>query len=329
MTRRSVSPLPPGACTATRLLAPALSLALVLALSLVAVPARAKVVDRIVATVNGEVITLFDLNQRMAPILTQMRQQKVPPQSEEAIKLLQGKVLDRMIDDILMVQEAEHYKITIADTEVDTYVNSIKERNQLTEESFAEYLKNQGQTVEEYKETIRRDILKHRIINYMVRRKVVITDEDIQRYYDEHKTDYMGQRTVTLSLIVLPPEEDTAKLLADLRSGTVAFEDAAQKHSIGPGAESGGSIGKLKWTSLAAEWKKALEGLKPGDVSEPFTLEGRQALLKLDDMDAGELKPVDQVREEIADKLREPLLDERYAEYMKKLKEKAVIDIRL
>lgn len=289
----------------------------------------AKIVDRIVAVVDGQIITQYDLDKELAPYFRQMGGNVLGEQNEQQLNAMRKKLLDRLVDDILLLKEAERLGFQVTDTEVENHIRQFKQSNNMTDEDLSRQLLAENMTREEYRRSIRENMMRHRLLSYMVRRKVLVTDEEIERYYREHIEEYATPREVELGLILLPPGKDAEALTQLLRQGDVSFEDAAREHSEGPGARNGGSLGKLKWSEVAPEWRVALENVQPGEVSRPFLVGRQQAILKLLEVIPGQERPMDQVREEIRQKLHEPKFARIYTEYMQGLRDKAIVDMRL
>ena len=288
-----------------------------------------EIVDKVAAVVDGQIITLYDLDKELAPFLAQMGGRALKEQDRQQLAAMRRKLLDRLVDDILLLKEAERLGFQVTDAEVETHIRQFRQSNNMTEEDLARQLRRENLTRDEYKRSIRESMLRHRVLSYMVRRKVLVTDEEIGRYYAEHMGEYSMSKEVELGLILLPRSEDAQALGQQLRKGEIAFADAARQYSRGPGASSGGNIGKLKWSEIAPEWRAALELVQPGDVTEPFFAGGGQVILKYVALVPGKERSIDEAREEIRQKLYEPKYASQYVEYMKSLKDKAIIDIRL
>lgn len=300
------------------------------AIMLACLPARAsEIVDRIVAVVNGRVITSYDLDRELAPYLMQLGGRKLNAQEEQQLAGMRKKLLDRLVDDILLLKEAERLKMEVSETEVENHIRQFRQSNNMTEEDLNWQLQRENMTREDYKRNIRESMLRHRVLSLMVRRKVLVTDEEISRFYNENKSEYAQAKEVELGLILLPPGEDSNELVQRLRKAELTFEEAARKYSKGPGAQNGGNIGRLKWSDLASQWREALALTQPGEISESFRIDGNQAILKLKAVVPGKERSLDEVREEIRQKLYDPKYARQYAEYMQDLKAKAIVDIRL
>mgnify|MGYP000907463778 FL=1 len=315
-----------------RLAAPVVcaGLACLLCLTAVAVMApRAEQINKIAAVVNGEMITFFDVQAQATPDLMRLGLDRNNPAQQEAVRKVHLQVLNSMITDILMNQEAERWKITVQDSEVDNELRKYVQRSQLSQDEFERQLVQQGLSMDVMRDRVRKGILRHRLITLMIARKIVITQDEIKKYYEEHKSQFVTDRTVRLGLIIFAPTANADALSDKVRTGQMTFEQLAASDSIGPNPNAGGNIGSLKWTDLASDWKEALDGLKAGEVSKVMVVEGRKALLKLVETSAGRSQSIDEATPEIENVLREPKLQERFVEYTKQLHDKAVIDIRI
>lgn len=312
----------------SRLAALALTLS-ILCLSAASPAPAAEVVDRIVAVVNGQIVTLFELNGNLKPFLERFRGKQLSDDEKRAIAGMRKQLLDKMVEDILITQEVTKMKLTTTDVEVENAVDNFRKKNGLTKDDFDKQLKLEGLTREEFSESIRKDILKHRLLGFMVRRKVVVSDEEARAFYDAHSGDFTSDKTVALSAILLPSGQDGAALRRRIEKGEIGFADAANLYSKGPGVGQGGSLGTLAWADLAEDWRLALSGVPRGGITEPFPFRDFTALLRVDELQAGDVRPFEDVKDEIIDRLFQKQVEERYDEFMDKLRSEAVIEIKL
>lgn len=308
---------------------PILRLALVVGLLLAAVPARAEVVDRIVAVVNGQAVTLFELNQHMRPLLDRFRGRELTMQEKAAIAKMRTDLLQKIIDDMLITQQVEKLGLSATEVEVQNSVERFYKQNGMTAEDFDKQLLLEGMTREDFAQKVRQDILKHRLLGFMVRRKVVVSDEEVKAYYEKHIESFRRDKEVALSVILLPLAEDADALRGRIAGGELAFADAADLYSRGPGVGQGGSLGRLAWVDLAQDWRDSLEGVAPGGMTRPFDFRGHTAILRLDDLREGETRPLEEVKEEIRDRLFGIQAEARFSEYMQTLRDEAVIEMKL
>ncbi|WP_300669690.1 SurA N-terminal domain-containing protein [Desulfoluna sp.] len=155
---------------------------------------KAEVIDRIVAVVNDDVVTLTDLNEELAPYEEKMRQMNYPLEKEMQMRFkLREDVINQLVEKKLTDQLVVRKDIHIGEEEVDRAIERVKSLNQFTDESLRSQLKQQGMAYEAYRAEIRHQLLRNRLVSYEVKSKIVITDEDIQAYYNENKKD-LGEK---------------------------------------------------------------------------------------------------------------------------------------
>ncbi|MGW8188109.1 MAG: SurA N-terminal domain-containing protein, partial [Desulfobacterales bacterium] len=138
----------------------------------------AEVVDRIVAIVNDEVISLYELNQATQPYIEQVQNSRYPEDVERQLMFeVRGKILNEMINEKLADQELKRQNISVSDKEVDNAIERIKESRAITDEELRKSLVAQGITYEEYRQQTKQQILRAKLVNREVRSKIVITDQ--------------------------------------------------------------------------------------------------------------------------------------------------------
>jgi len=286
----------------------------------------ATMVDRIVAVVNGEIITLYELNQEVQSTLATMKSDSI---SQEQVEGIRSRVLQSMVNDVLLKQEAERFEISVSDVEVENRIDQIRQQRNLSQEEFEKLLDRQGMMLAEYKDRISEDIKKNRVLSSMVRQKVVVTEQEMQEYYQNHLDSYTKPRSVHLRLLLLQDRQKLLALRDRIRSGEMTFSQAASEHSQGPGADQGGDLGRMDWADLAKNWKEALKDISADEMSDIFPLQGHFALLYVEKIFSGGTRPLEEVRDQIRDRIYARKLEDRYQEYIQSLRSKAVLDVRL
>ncbi len=281
----------------------------------------AQVVDRIVAVVNGEIITLQELQQQIRLAVGQT------PDPVTAEKIA-PKVLDAMIDNVVLRQEAQRLNIEVSDSEVENEIRQFKARRSLSDEDFERSLRLQGLTPEQFKERSREDIVKHKILGFMVRRKVVVTQEEIDAYMERNRSELTTERMVSLQMVVLADRQDADTVSKSLRGGEIGIDEAVQRHSVGPKVDNG-VMTDVRWRELDEPWREGLRDLGVGEVSEPFLIQDRWVIVKLLDRREGERQESAAVAEEVREAIMRPKLEERFEEYMTGLRNKAIIQKKL
>ncbi len=234
----------------------------------------------------------------------------------------------RMIEDMLIVDDAARYNLKITDAEVEAQTKAFREKRELSEADFKKQLDQQHMTLAEFNRNMRRDLIKHRLIGGVVTAKVVVTDSEVEQAYNERKAEFAKDSMVQLALILVPAEMSASELKATIESGKMTFVQAAAKYSQGPSPQQGGDIGFIAWKDLAPEWNAVLRGLKPGEIAQPVHVKEFEGLLQVVSIQEGEQLPLEAVREQIYNSLHEGKFDKVFKDYMEKLREKAVIEYR-
>jgi peptidyl-prolyl cis-trans isomerase SurA len=162
----------------------------------------AELVDRIVAVVNNDIISLQELNRITKPYVERIKENRYSNEKEQKMLFeIRRKILDQLIDEKLTDQELKRHNITVSTKEIDRTIERIKETASITDEELRTELASQGLTMEEYRVRTKEHLLRRKLINREVRSKIVITQEDIKAYYDSHKDAYAGEKNITSAIL--------------------------------------------------------------------------------------------------------------------------------
>jgi len=305
-------------------------------------PARgASPVDRIVAVVNSDVITQFDLDRQAAPYLKRiMAQEAGDARKAEITAQVRQQVLSDMIEESLIDQAAKRLGITVTDGEVEGMIQDVMNTRGLTPGELNERIAQEGLSMDTYRKQLRSHFYKMKILNREVKSKIVVTDEEIGAYYREHQDLYEGREAARIRqilLIVTPgatgqeKEAQRAKaedLLGRLRSGA-SFSELAMANSQGPAAAAGGDLGFVEKGVMLPEVDRAAFSMNRGETSDVIeTRVGFHIIQVLDRRGAG-LKPVEEVRDEIREKIGGAKMETKFEEWLEDQRKKAHIDVRL
>ena len=293
--------------------------------------ARAAQLNKVAAVVNGQVITMFDLQKAALPELARARLNPNDPKQAKDVDKVFRKVLDMMIMDILLGQEAKRLKISVSPTEVDNEIAKLMKSRNLTKQQFEAQLAQQKISINEIRENFEKSLLRQKIMGMEVGRKEVVTPAEIKQYYEAHKDNLYDRSGLHMGVLVYAPNVNAQSIAAQIKSGKLTFEEAAAKYSIAPNKDKGGDMGPVEWDRLNPEWEGRLTKMKSGDVTELFDLQGRKAQVHLFRPGGGADKQLtlEQATPQIDAILRQPKAVERFEDYTSQLRSKAVIDIRL
>lgn len=295
------------------------------------VAVHAAQVNKVAAVVNGQVITMFDLQRESASEMARARINPNDPARAKDMDAILRKVLDAMIMDILVAQEAKRLKITVSKGEVDDELGRIMQARGLTRKQFEAQLAQQKLSVETLRKNMEKNILRQKVMGMEVGRRVVVTPQEIKDYYEAHKDELYNRDGLHMGLLVYSPKANAASIASQIKAGKLRFAEACAKYSIAPNRDKGGDQGPVEWDKLNPEWGARLGKMKPGEVTEVFTVQGHKAQIHLFRPGGGAEKQLtlQEATPQIDSILRMPKARERFGDYSRQLRDKAVIDIRL
>ncbi len=299
----------------------------------------AEVIDRIVAIVNNQPITHSELEEAAGPAFEQVRQSALPSERESKMSEARKAILDLLIDGKLLDQEIKNKKIEVPDRDVDAAIEDILKQNRMTENELKLVIAREGMTFSFYKQRIRDDLGKMRLINREIKSKVMVKEEDIRKFYQDHLDNFIEPAAVKVQQIFFnnPPgatEEQTARVRAEahgvldrIRKGE-DFTTLAKKYSQGPEASEGGVLGDFKRNELRPELDQAVFSLTTGGVSDVVRTPDGFHILRVMEKKGGEPKPFAEVQGKIREEMVQIESEKQFREWRKHLRAKAYIEIK-
>lgn len=284
------------------------------------------VMNRILVKINDSIITQFDLDEKIKPVLKQIKGRTLVGAEKEKFEDFKRQTLEKMVSDALLAQEIAKYQINISDDVIDGEIKRLQEQNGLTEEEFAQRVQDDGLTMVEFRTNLKSIIEKQELLSYKVHEKVLVTDTDIENEYSAHSDDYKLDKMVELAIIICPSDVSVTEVQKRIEDEDLTFAEAVTKYSTGPGKDTGGLIGEVNWADLADEWQAALEGVEEGGVSTPVQARGSDALLSPVKILADRMVPLEDVRDKIFERLMQEKREAAFDEYFEELKQGAVIE---
>jgi len=253
-----------------------------------------RVVDRVVAVVAGEVITLSELTDysRLVPDLPL------------------DQVLEKVIEEKLIEIEARRQGIEVTEVEIDAAIETQVAKLGVEMGDFEEILKQEGLTLEKYREKLRAELTKVKYMKGHLRGEVEVTEEETLNYYRRHPEQFRGEAMVHIARIFLPvPLEADARerrkvneLANEIISRVAAGEEfakLAKKYSRGSNAPNGGDLGWMRPDGLIPAFKTAVASMEVGDVSGVIELRNGLNLLYMVEKKSAGVTPFEDVKEKI------------------------------
>jgi peptidyl-prolyl cis-trans isomerase SurA len=266
---------------------------------------RILLVDRIVAVVGKEVVTLSELNDRIQGAEAQLRRQGTPLPERG---LLQRQILERMIIDRAQLQLARESGIRVEEAVLDRALERIAEQNRMTPAQFREVLEKDGVPMDKFREDVRQQIQMQRLREREVDDRIEVTESEIDRYLEETKTGSGTRSEYNLShILVRLPEQASPEQIEQARGRAEKaraeagaggdFAKLAASYSDAPDALQGGQLGWRAEDRLPEVFAGAAKSLRPGEVSAVLRSPGGFHVLKLlERRGADEGAPVAQTR---------------------------------
>ena len=238
-------------------------------------PPRVVAIDRVIAVVNDEAITQYELDDARRVVVQQLKQQNV---QQPAADVLDKQVLERLITERALLQHAKDSGIKVDDTQVERAIQRIAEDNKLTLDGLRQALAREGVAYVRYREDVRSEIVMQRLREREVDARITVSDAEVENYLATIKAQSGGEAEYRLAhILVLVPEQANAEqieakrrraeeALKNIRGGT-DFGQVAAGFSDASDALSGGNLGWRPGARLPTVFAETVRGMKAGDVS--------------------------------------------------------------
>jgi parvulin-like peptidyl-prolyl isomerase len=298
----------------------------------------AGVIEQLIAVVDGEPYTLSNVSTYSKTKFGR----EFPSGDLKQINPDDRQVLEQFITDKLLESEVREAGIVVSDADVDRYIEQVKKNNRLSDEDLKTALSRENQTLAGYKASVKAEIEKSDLIERQVRRKVTISDDDVERYYKLNAKNYRTNdrahiRHILLTLPENAPADQVQNAMIKGRelykriSAGEDFATLAREHSQGAGHAAGGDIGWVnRGTLIPGIEEVAFQKLSVGQVSEPFRTTMGVHIVKLEGRDNGTPVPLSSVAPRIKEELMSKALEERFSRWVKTdLRRKHRVDIKV
>lgn len=316
---------------------------------------RAEVVDRVVAVVNNEAITLSELNTEAEGIIKKIQESSAPGDKERAIQAAKNEILDTMIDKRLIAQKAKSAKISVTEEEIDTALTQILKRTNQSKEELLKNLESTGMSEPMYQATLKSQILQNKLISNDSRAKVVITDEMARQYYDKSKPSssstsvkkesaYYTLQQIGCNWRTQDGSSDPASVSSEEKATARAriesvykkakdgsnFNELAVQYSDLPSAADKGNLGSFEASELAESTLKVIAPLKQNEISEIIETPTGYQFFKLVKKQEGKEGKVAEAaaNKDDFEKVKDSIKQELYNQEMKKAFEEWAKDLK-
>jgi parvulin-like peptidyl-prolyl isomerase len=301
--------------------------------------ALAEVTDKIIAVVNDDIITQNEFNTAFEPYRRRIEETYRGNDMAGVINQTRNAFLQRQIDNLLIEQEAKKSGTGIKDEEAMEVLKESLTKQNINMEDFLKKLEKEGNSLDGVKNEIKGQMLRMRLMRREIKLKIMVTDQEIGDYYNQHRAEYEGREAVRIKqiLFLVPPAADKAARLKikeeaqQVQRRAVSgesFDLLAAQYSQGPAAAQGGDIGYIERGVTIPELEIKAFTLPPEQVSDVIESAMGFHIIKVIDRRGAGFKPLEAAREEIKTKLEDEKLEKKYDEWISLLRKKSFVEIR-
>lgn len=323
------------------LIAPFLALALAGASTPAPQPSSLRAtLDRVAATVNGDVITLRELERNAGSALVEASALAPGPERDHARALALRSSFDTLVAERLFRQQVKKLDLEVSEGQIDAQIEAIKAQNHFDEPTFDRALVAQGLTRASFRERIRNQLQDFAVLQYKVGGKVKVSDQELENYYRSHPQEFSGEDEVHVRHVFLPlaesapasevrqVQEDGERILQRLRAGE-DFAEVARQVSRGPSADSGGDLGWLRRGTVQKALEDTAFALRDDQFSGLVRASTGFHVLKVEGHRKGGARSFADVKETIRDRLVNEQAESYRAQYVAELRREAYIETQL
>ncbi len=315
---------------------------LLILILLLVVPATAETYDRVLAEVNQGIILQSDLAPRLLPFHAQLKSVS-KKERERKMQKIGRQLLKELIDEELILQAAKEANVgKLSSEEIKKQLDATKAKFELDDEGLARELAAQGQTIASYKEVLKRQYARVQAVNFFVRSKVSVTDKDVEERYEAIKKRSTGQvGSVRLYQLVIgapPGSSDETLAAAKAKADEIAkqatdvktFQELVTLNSTDEVTKAGGGdLGWIERGTMPASWEQIVFALTPGKVSNPIKGPEGYRLFFVSEQKKDSLAPFSKMKAQIKDEIYGQRLQKAVEEWVKKLRKKAHISVKV
>jgi peptidyl-prolyl cis-trans isomerase SurA len=308
------------------LLLPALSLVL-------AAGVPGEVLERVVAKVNGDIVTLSEFQARQVAAVQAAGGLNSDERIERYLRENNARILQEAIDDLLLVQKAQELGMRLRPDYINEIIENIKKENNIqSDDDLQQQLRREGMSLDDLKRNIERSIMKRQLLSHELESKIAVSEDEVRADYEARRAEYDRPADLHLQEIVVKTQSGSQALAQDLvrraRSGE-DFAEMARAYSSSSTRSSGGDLGRLRKGDLSPDIEKVAFALPVGGVSDPLPTPEGFRILKVLEKTEGTQVPYDEVKADIQKRLSSERTEREYEAYMEGLRKAAIIDIRV
>ena len=298
------------------------------------------VIERVLAVVGDAIVLESEVGLRAAPLVAELEEQLSPSDRQRRVRALLRQVLEELVDEELITQAAAEAELEVTAEEVDRAIDDVRRSNKMTDAQLTEALAAQGYSTASYRKEIRRNLVRMRAINVMVRPRVSVTDDDVRAFYDRTAAQSAGPTELDVAHLLVRVAPDAAddvkdaarrkagELLARIRAGE-DFAKVTLEASEDPASrEAGGDLGWFKRGELPTEWEEALFTMAQGEVRGPIAGPQGLHLFKVVAVKREPTRPFEEQQTRLRQQLFGERMDKATRQWLEELRKKGHVELK-
>lgn len=305
--------------------------ALVLAAFLPSIPVgvHAEVIDRVIAIVNDDIVTLREVEKFVAV----EKKGRYSSMNEYLTSLALRDKLDTFIETLLISQQAKKLRIDVDSKEVDGAIENIRKQNLITDAQLREQLAKDGMDYKEFKEGIRLRMIRSKVLARAIAQDVAVNDKYLEDYYKKNTADFVDEEYRLQQVFVSRQRQNgaqrAAEALALINEGKPFGEVAREFSDDEPSKDLDGDIGFVKKEDLLPELREAIKLLIAGTYTRIIQTPYGFHIIKLNEVKKAPPPPFDSVKEKVKEAFYQTEAEKRYKDYVQKLRSVAYVEVKI
>ncbi len=295
---------------------------------------KSEVIEEIVAVVNDDIITRTDLRIAESQLRLMLSQRFKDNELEREFKKARENLLDQLINEILLLQEAKKKNLDVQE-EVKLFIENFKKENNIeSDEQLRREMAREGINFDAWRREIEKQFLQQKVIMLEVDYKISLSDTELVNYYKDHKQEFTHPAEVKLRGIYLSKDqkgeeelESISKEILNKINQGIDFSTLASQYSEGPEKEKGGELGFFKKGELNKLFEETVFKLNPGEITPWLKTEQGWYLFKVEEKKEEKVSSFEEVKNQIREKIFFQRKQEKIREFLEKLRENSYIKI--
>ncbi len=285
--------------------------------------AHSEVINKVLAYVGNNAITLYDVQGLNPKEYSRMIAIEDEAERSATLAEFEKQALEFLISQEVIVLSAEREGIIVAEEEIDAAIAEVAARSNVSVDELEALVEKEGLSLPMYRSQIKTEILNARVRMQVLAPKTVVSEDDIRMHIEQNPEEYDLYDKYDVRMLMASTEDSLDDAL-DAVEGGLSFDEAVKQYSTDASATNGGKLGFIEPALLSDNMREALEGTKVGAITEPFEVNGQWAVFMVDDFQ-NKFDISDELRAELAEEIAEDLFTKVFAQWLEKNSETIVI----